>query len=56
MARLLGQLVEQGLRASTEAAPPSVRSGRFQAIAPASVGAQVTSEQLHKLIDDEGVL
>ncbi|MGC3987730.1 MAG: hypothetical protein QM777_25080 [Pseudorhodoferax sp.] len=56
MARLLGQLVQQGLRASTEAAPPSVRSGRFQAIAPAAAGAQVTSEQLHKLIDDEGVL
>lgn len=56
MARLLGQLVQQGLRASTDPAPPSVRSGRFQVIAPGAVGTQVTSEQLHKLIDDEGVL
>ena len=56
MARLLGQLVQQGLRASADASLPSARSGRFSVIAPAASGAKVTSEQVHKLIDDEGIL
>lgn len=56
MAKLLGQLVQQGLHASTDPAPPSMRSGRFQVIAPGAAGVQVTSERMYKLIDDEGVL
>lgn len=57
MAKLLGQLVEQGLRAAaTGSAPPVARSGRFQVIAPATADAQVTSERLQRLIDEEGIL
>jgi len=56
MAKLLGQLVEQGLRATAGDAAPTARSGRFQVIAPATADAHVTSERLHKLIDEEGIL
>ena len=56
MARLLGRLVEQGLRTATEPSPPTVRSGRFQVIAPATPQARVSSDQVHKVIDDEGIL
>ena len=56
IARVLGRLVERGLQASPEASPPHMRSGRFQVIAPAVPGARVSSEQLHKVIDDEGIL
>jgi len=57
MARLLGQLVERGLgAATTESAPQSTRSGRFQVIAPADADARVSSDQVHKLIDEEGIL
>jgi len=56
MARLLGRLVEQGLRKSPNQSLPMVKSGRFQVTAPASPGARVTTEQVQKLIDEEGVL
>ena len=56
LARLLGRLVEQGLRAGTEQALPTRKSGRFTVIAPATPGARVTSEQVQKLIDEEGIL
>lgn len=57
MARLLGRLVEQGLRASTQpASAPMMHSGRFQVIAPAMQGARVTSDRVQKVIDDEGIL
>jgi len=56
LAKLLGQLVEQGLRSAADKATPSARSGRFQVIAPATPHAHVTSERLHKLIDEEGIL
>ena len=56
MARLLGLLVERGMRAPAQTAQPSVRSGRFQVIAPAAPDARVSSEQVYKLIDDEGIL
>jgi len=57
MAKLLGQLVERGLRTATaDAAAPTARSGRFQVIAPATEEAHVTSERLRKLIDEEGIL
>lgn len=56
VARLLGRLVEQGLRAATSEAPSSMCSGRFQVIAPATPEARVSSDQVHKLIDDEGIL
>ena len=56
MARLLARLVERGLLASAEPSPPSLRSGRFQVIAPAAPDARVSSEQVHKVIDDEGLL
>ncbi len=56
LARLLGRLVEQGLRAASDQAPPTQKSGRFTVIAPATPDARVTSEQIQKLIDDEGIL
>ena len=56
MARLLGRLVEQGLRSTTPQVTPAVRSGRFQVVAPAVKDARVTSDQVQKLIDDEGIL
>lgn len=56
MARLLGRLVEQGLRASMPPSAPTMRSGRFNVIAPATPQARVSSEQVHKVIDDEGLL
>ena len=56
MARLLGHLVEQGLRATTEPVAPALRSGRFQVIGPAVPDARVTNEQVRKVIDDEGIL
>jgi predicted DNA-binding ribbon-helix-helix protein len=56
MARLLGRLVEQGLRATTEPVAPALRSGRFQVIGPAVQDARVTSDQVHKVIDDGGIL
>ena len=58
MARLLGRLVEQGLQASTstQLTPPTLRSGRFQVIAPGTPDARVSSDQVHKVIDEEGIL
>lgn len=56
MARLLGRLVEQGLRASTQSSAPTMRSGRFNVIAPAAPDARVSSDQVRKVIDDEGIL
>lgn len=56
MARVLGRLVERGLQASTQASPSSMRSGRFQVIPPGTPDARVSSEQVHKVIDDEGIL
>ena len=56
IARLLGRLVAQGMRAATEPSPPNLRSGRFQVIAPAAPGVRVSSDQVYKVIDDEGIL
>lgn len=55
MARLLGRLVEQGLQ-SSQLTPPTLRSGRFQVIAPGAPNARVSSDQVHKVIDEEGIL
>lgn len=57
MARLLGRLVEQGLRGpQIDALPSTQRSGRFTVLAPASANARVTSDAVQKVIDEEGIL
>ncbi len=56
LARLLGRLVEQGLRKTTDQAPATVRSGRFNVMAAATPKARVTTEQVQKVIDEEGIL
>ena len=53
MARMLGKLVEQELRAAMEPSVPTVRSGRFNVIAPSMPEARVSSERVRKVIDGE---
>ena len=56
IARLLARLVEHGLQAATAPSPPTKRGGRFLAVTPASQDARVSSDQIQKLIDIQGIL